>query len=296
MSRREEDVAKEMFVVNSHDLILFFTDKGKVFKMKGYEIPEASRTAKGTPVINFLNLDSGERVTAIIPMRDYNEDDYLVMATLKGTIKKTPIDQFENIRNNGLIAINLKEDDRLIGVSDARGNENIYIVTKMGKAIAFSGDEVRSIGRTAAGVRAINLEDDDEVVAMELDDGTSKARMFVLTENGYGKRTSLDEYRLQSRGGKGVMTYDKTKFEKTGYIVGAALVTTDDEIMIINSSGVIIRIRAKEVSTSGRTTQGVKIMKVDEDDRIVSFAKVVDRDSDDDDDSESADDPQQTLF
>lgn len=131
---------------------------------------------------------------------------------------------------------------------------------------------------------------------MELDDGTSKARMFVLTENGYGKRTSLDEYRLQSRGGKGVMTYDKTKFEKTGYIVGAALVTTDDEIMIINSSGVIIRIRAKEVSTSGRTTQGVKIMKVDDDDRIVSFAKVVDRDSDDGDDSESADDPQQTLF
>ncbi len=296
LTTRDSDFVKDLVMVSTHDTLLFFTDKGKVFKMKGYEIPEASRTAKGTPVINFLNLDSGERVTAIIPMRDYNEDDYLVMATLKGTIKKTPIDQFENIRNNGLIAINLKEDDRLIGVSDARGDENIYIVTKMGKAIAFSGDEVRSIGRTAAGVRAINLEDDDEVVAMELDDGTSKARMFVLTENGYGKRTSLDEYRLQSRGGKGVMTYDKTKFEKTGYIVGAALVTTDDEIMIINSSGVIIRIRAKEVSTSGRTTQGVKIMKVDEDDRIVSFAKVVDRDSDDGDDSESADDPQQTLF
>lgn len=296
LTTRDSDFVKDLVMVSTHDTLLFFTDKGKVFKMKGYEIPEASRTAKGTPVINFLNLDSGERVTAIIPMRDYNEDDYLVMATLKGTIKKTPIDQFENIRNNGLIAINLKEDDRLIGVSDARGDENIYIVTKMGKAIAFSGDEVRSIGRTAAGVRAINLEDDDEVVAMELDDGTSKDRMFVLTENGYGKRTSLDEYRLQSRGGKGVMTYDKTKFEKTGYIVGAALVTTDDEIMIINSSGVIIRIRAKEVSTSGRTTQGVKIMKVDEDDRIVSFAKVVDRDSDDDDDSESADDPQQTLF
>lgn len=296
LTTRDSDFVKDMVMVSTHDTLLFFTDKGKVFKMKGYEIPEASRTAKGTPVINFLNLDSGERVTAIIPMRDYNEDDYLVMATLKGTIKKTPIDQFENIRNNGLIAINLKEDDRLIGVSDARGDENIYIVTKMGKAIAFSGDEVRSIGRTAAGVRAINLEDDDEVVAMELDDGTSKARMFVLTENGYGKRTSLDEYRLQSRGGKGVMTYDKTKFEKTGYIVGAALVTTDDEIMIINSSGVIIRIRAKEVSTSGRTTQGVKIMKVDEDDRIVSFAKVVDKDSDDGDDSESADDPQQTLF
>lgn len=296
LTTRDSDFVKDLVMVSTHDTLLFFTDKGKVFKMKGYEIPEASRTAKGTPVINFLNLDSGERVTAIIPMRDYNEDDYLVMATLKGTIKKTPIDQFENIRNNGLIAINLKEDDRLIGVSDARGDENIYIVTKMGKAIAFSGDEVRSIGRTAAGVRAINLEDDDEVVAMELDDGTSKARMFVLTENGYGKRTSLDEYRLQSRGGKGVMTYDKTKFEKTGYIVGAALVTTDDEIMIINSSGVIIRIRAKEVSTSGRTTQGVKIMKVDEDDRIVSFAKVVDRDSDDGDDSESADDLQQTLF
>lgn len=296
LTTRDSDFVKDLVMVSTHDTLLFFTDKGKVFKMKGYEIPEASRTAKGTPVINFLNLDSGERVTAIIPMRDYNEDDYLVMATLKGTIKKTPIDQFENIRNNGLIAINLKEDDRLIGVSDARGNENIYIVTKMGKAIAFSGDEVRSIGRTAAGVRAINLEDDDEVVAMELDDGTSKARMFVLTENGYGKRTSLDEYRLQSRGGKGVMTYDKTKFGKTGYIVGAALVTTDDEIMIINSSGVIIRIRAKEVSTSGRTTQGVKIMKVDEDDRIVSFAKVVDKDSDDGDDSESADDPQQTLF
>ncbi len=295
LTTRESDFVKDLIMVSTHDTLLFFTDKGKVFKMKAYEIPEASRTAKGTPVINFLNLDSGERVTAVIPMRDYNEDDYLVMATLNGTIKKTPLNQFENIRNNGLIAINLKDDDKLIGVADARGDENIYIVTKMGKAIAFSGDEVRSISRTAAGVRAIMLDEGDEVVSMELDDGSRNVRMFVLTEKGYGKRTALKEYKLQARGGKGVMTYDKNKFEKTGFIVGAALVTTDDELMIINSNGVIIRIRAKEVSTSGRTTQGVKIMKVEDDDRIVSFAKVVDDDEKEDPKGEGSSD-QQTLF
>jgi DNA gyrase subunit A len=197
------------------------------------------------------------------------------MVTKQGTIKKTPLSEFDTNRKTGLIAINLKEDDKLIAVAQAGGDENVLVVTKEGKSIAFSEKDVRPMGRNAGGVRAILLEEGDEVVSMELDiDQTRK--MLVITENGYGKRTALEEYRLQSRGGKGVATYDKTKFGKTGKIVGATLVGEEDEVMVINSNGVIIRIHASEVSTSGRTTQGVKIMKVEKGNRIVSFAKVVD--------------------
>jgi DNA gyrase subunit A len=251
---------------------------GRVYKIKAYEIPEASRTAKGTPVINFLNLSSEERVTAVIPIREFAANECLVMVTRQGTIKKTPLTEFDTNRKTGLIAINLREDDKLIAVAQAAGNENILVVTREGKAIAFSEDDVRPMGRNAGGVRAILLDPGDEVVSMELDINQSR-KMLVISENGYGKRTPLSEYRLQSRGGKGVATYDKTKFERTGKLVGATLVDDEDEIMLINSNGIIIRIRANEVSTSGRSTQGVKIMKVDEDSRIVSFAKVVDEDN-----------------
>jgi DNA gyrase subunit A len=200
------------------------------------------------------------------------------MVTKQGTIKKTPMTEFDTNRKTGLIAITLKEGDKLISVALANGKENVLVVTKQGKAIAFSEDDVRPMGRNAGGVRAILLEKGDEVVSMELDiDQTRK--MLVITENGFGKRTPLDEYRLQARGGKGVATYDKTKFGKTGLLVGATLVSEEDEVMVINSNGVIIRIRADEVSTLGRTTQGVKIMKVDKGNHIVSFAKVVDEDS-----------------
>lgn len=275
LTTRDSDFVKDLIITSTHDYLMFFTDMGKVYKMKAYEVPEGSRTAKGTPVINFLNLNSNERVTAVIPVKEFSSDDYLIMITKKGTIKKTPMSEFDTNRKSGLIAITLKDGDKLIAVSQSAGDENVYVITRNGKAIAFSENDVRSMGRNAGGVRGINLEDDDEVVSMELDiDGSRE--MLVMTEKGFGKRTKLDEYRLQTRGGKGVATYDKTKFSKTGHLVGATLVGEEDEVMLINSNGVIIRIRAKEISESGRTTQGVKIMKVENEDRIVSFAKVVD--------------------
>lgn len=275
LTTRDSDFVKDLIITSTHDDLLFFTDMGKVYKMKGYEVPEASRTAKGTPVINFLNLNSGEKVSAVIPVKEFSQDNYLIMITRSGTIKKTPMSEFDSIRKNGLIAINLKDGDKLISVSQSNGDENIYVITKLGKAIAFNENDVRSMGRNAAGVRAINLDYGDEVVSMELDiDGTRE--MLVVSENGFGKRTSLDEYRLQTRGGKGIATYDKSKFSKTGTLVGGMLVRDENEVMLINSNGVIIRIRAEEISKSGRTTQGVKIMKVEEDSHIVSLAKVVD--------------------
>ncbi|MBQ0004640.1 MAG: DNA gyrase subunit A [Clostridiales bacterium] len=278
LTTRESDFVKDLIITSTHDYLMFFTDMGRVYKIKAYEIPEASRTAKGTPVINFLNLNQSERVTAVIPIKDFNTDEELIMVTKMGTIKKTPLKEFDTNRKTGLIAITLKDGDKLISVAQSGGKENVLVVTKLGKAIAFSEDDVRSMGRNAGGVRAISLEGDDEVVSMELDIDQSR-KMLVITEKGFGKRTPLDEYRLQSRGGKGVATYDKTKFSKTGNLVGATLVSDDDEIMIINSDGVIIRIRAGEVTKSGRTTQGVKIMKVEKGKKIVSFAKVVDEDN-----------------
>ena len=278
LTTRENDFVRDLIITSTHDYLMFFTDMGRVYKIKAYEIPEASRTAKGTPVINFLNLNSSERVTAMIPIREFDSEECLVMVTKQGTIKKTPLSEFDTNRKTGLIALTLKEGDKLIAVAPAGGKENILVVTKQGKAIAFSEDDVRPMGRNAGGVRAILLEKDDEVVSMELDND-QKRKMLVITENGFGKRTPLDEYRLQARGGKGVATYDKTKFNKTGVLVGATLVSDEDEVMVINSNGVIIRIRAGEVSKSGRTTQGVKIMKVDKGNKIVSFAKVVDEEN-----------------
>ena len=277
LTTRDSDFVKDLIITSTHDYLMFFTDLGKVYKIKAYEIPEASRTAKGTPVINFLNLDQGERVTAVIPVKEFADDNYLIMVTRNGTIKKTPMSQFDTNRKTGLIAITLKDDDKLISVSQSSGEESVYVVTKKGKSITFHEDDVRSMGRSAGGVRAITLDKDDEVVSMELD-STGERELLVMTKKGFGKRSSLDEYRLQTRGGKGVSTYDKTKFSKTGELVGATLVSKDDEIMLINSNGVIIRIRANEISKSGRTTQGVKIMKVESGDEIVSFAKVLDED------------------
>ena len=278
LTTRDTDFVKDLIITSTHDYLMFFTDLGKVYKIKAYEIPEASRTAKGTPVINFLNLDQGERVTAVIPVKEFADDNYLIMVTKNGTIKKTPMSQFDTNRKTGLIAITLKDDDKLIAVSQSSGDESVYVITKKGKSITFSEDDVRSMGRSAGGVRAISLDDGDEVVSMELD-STGERELLVMTKKGFGKRTNLDEYRVQTRGGKGVATYDKTKFAKTGELVGATLVSDDDEIMLINSNGVIIRIRANEISKSGRTTQGVKIMKVEDGDEIVSFAKVLDEDA-----------------
>ena len=273
ITTRENDFVKDLIMTSTHDYLLFFTDTGKVHKLKAYEIPEASRTAKGTPAVNLLNLMQKERITAIIPVSQFDDENYLIMVTKNGTIKKTALSQFDTNRKNGLIAINLKDDDSLIGVRETCGDDNIILVTRKGKCISFSEKDVRSMGRIAAGVRGIKLDKADTVVDMDIlvDD----KEILVVTQNGYGKRTPVKDYTIQARGGKGVLTYNKSKFSKTGELIGAKVVDEDDEILLINSDGIIIRIRAEEVSKLSRSTQGVKIMRVDDDANIVAMAKVI---------------------
>jgi DNA gyrase subunit A len=273
LTTRDNDFVKNMLMTSTHDYLMFFTNTGKAHKIKAYEIPEAGRTAKGTPAVNFLNLMQRERITAIIPIREFSDETYLIGVTKFGTIKKTPISQFDTTRKTGLIAINLKDGDELIGINQTTGSNNVIIVTKHGKCICFSEEDVRSMGRIAGGVRAIKLEKGDEVVSMALVEPGEE--LLVVTTNGYGKRTSVEDYKIQVRGGKGLLTYDKAKFKKTGELVGAMVVNEDDEILLINSDGIIIRIRACEVSRLGRATQGVRIMKVQEDSNIIALAKVI---------------------
>lgn len=276
VTTRENDFVKNLIMTSTHDYLMFFTNTGKAHKIKAYEIPEAQRTAKGTPAVNFLNLMQRERITAVIPIQDFAEDKNLIAVTKNGTIKKTPLSQFDTNRKAGLIAINLKDDDELIGIKQTTGTSNVIIVTKFGKCICFSEEDIRSMGRIAGGVRAIKLEKGDEVVAMEL--GEKDEELLVVTKNGYGKRTPVEEYKVQTRGGKGLLTYDKAKFKKTGELIGAMVVNDNDEILLINSEGIIIRIKASEVSRLGRATQGVKIMRVDDDANIITLAKVIKED------------------
>jgi DNA gyrase subunit A len=282
VTTRDNDFVKNLIMTSTHDYLMFFTNFGKVHKLKAYEIPDANRTAKGTPAINFLNLMQTERITAVMPIKEFSEDRYLMACTKKGTIKKTPLSEYDTNRKNGLIAINLKDGDELIGIKQTSGTNVVIIVTKMGKCICFHEDDVRSMGRLAGGVRAIKLEDGDEVVSMEL--GEEDEQLLVVTQNGFGKRTSVLDYKIQARGGKGMLTYDKAKFKKTGELIGATIVHEDDEIMLINSNGIIIRIEAGQVSTLGRTTQGVRIMKVQEDTKIIAMTKVIQDEDDDSDD------------
>jgi DNA gyrase subunit A len=278
VTTRDNDFVKNLIMTSTHDFLMFFTNTGKVHKIKAYEIPDAQRTARGTPAINFLQLMQRERITALMPVREFSEDKYLIAVTKLGVIKKTPLSQFDTNRKSGLIAISLKEGDELIGIKQTTGTSNVIIVTRNGKCISFSEDDVRPMGRQAGGVRAIKLEDDDEVVAMELAELTEE--LLVVTKNGFGKRTPVEDYRLQARGGKGLLTYDKSKFKKTGELIGAMVVNEGDEVLLINSEGIIIRINAGDVSKLGRATQGVKIMKVGTDTNIIAMAKVIPEDGD----------------
>ncbi len=273
ITTRENDFVKNMIITSTHDYLMFFTNTGKAHRLKAYEIPEAQRTARGTPAVNFLNLMQHERITAVIPISEFDPDKYLIAVTKKGTIKKTALEQFDTNRKSGLIAINLKDGDELIGIKQTSGTSNVIIVTKHGKSICFSEEDVRPMGRIAAGVRAIQLEEGDEVVAMEL--AEKDEELLVVTQAGYGKRTPVKDYKIQARGGKGLLTYDKAKFKKTGELIGAMVVSENDEVMLINSDGIIIRIKAEEVSRLGRATQGVRIMKVAEDANIIAMAKVI---------------------
>jgi len=273
ITTRDNDFVKDLIMTSTHDYLMFFTNTGKAHKLKAFEIPEASRTARGTPAVNFLSLMQRERITALIPVKKFAEDKYLIAVTKQGTIKKTSLSEYNTNRTSGIIAIKLKDDDRLIDVKQTTGSNSVIIVTKKGKCICFSEENVRAMGRIAGGVRAIKLDKDDEVVSMSLVD--PEQELLVVTENGYGKRTPVKEYKIQVRGGKGLLTYDKSKFKKTGALIGAMVVDKDDEVLLINSEGIIIRIRANEISELGRATQGVKIMKVQDETKIVAMAKVI---------------------
>lgn len=283
VTTRENDFVKNLIMTSTHEYLMFFTNYGKVHKLKAYEIPEATRTAKGIPAVNFLNLMQRERINAIIPIKEFAEDRFLIGVTKNGTIKKTALAEFDSNRKTGLIAITLKDGDELVDIRISSGTDNVIIVTKQGKCICFKEDDVRAMGRSAGGVRAIKLEDDDEVVAMNLVQPGEE--LLVVTQKGYGKRTSVEEYKIQARGGKGMLTYDKSKFKKTGELIGATVVEDDDEVMLINSDGIIIRISAGEVSKLGRATQGVKIMRVKKDANIISMTKVIKEDNTQEDDS-----------
>jgi DNA gyrase subunit A len=274
LKTRDEDFVIDLFTTSTHDYLMFFTNKGKTYHIKAYEIPEATRTAKGTAIINILPLSQGERVTAVIPIKKIeNNEQYLIFNTKKGKIKKTVLKEFETNRTTGIIAVKLQEDDELIGVKKTNGKKDLLIVTKKGKAIRFNEDQVRPMGRNTSGVRSINLADEDEIVSLNIINQEDERKLLLVTENGFGKKTKTKLYRNQTRGGKGVITYSLSS--KTGDIIGTEIVSSDDEVMIITQGGIIIRTGVEDISTMGRATKGVKVMKMSSGDRVVSTTKVI---------------------
>ena len=272
MTTKEGDFVKQIFTASTHDTILFFSNKGKLYRLRGYEIPEAGRTAKGTAIVNLLSLDNGEKISAVIPINNFAEGKYLLMATKNGLIKKTALTEYNSARKTGLQAITLKEDDELITVKLTDGEDNVVLVTTGGMCITFDEKDVRPMGRTAQGVIGIKLSDDDSVIGMESVIGGSNTTLLTITDNGFGKRTELDEYRVQNRGGRGVITYKITP--KTGKIVGVKLATSDEDVMLITDKGTIIRLNVDEVSVLGRATQGVTLMRTNDGGKVVSIETI----------------------
>ncbi len=275
LTTREEDFVKDLFITSTHDYLMFLTNKGKVYRIKAYEVPEARRQAKGTAAINLINIDSDEKIRAIIPIRDFNnEEEYLILATKKGIIKKTKLSDFDTSRKSGLVAIKIAEDDELISVNRTDGTKDIFIVTKNGKGIKFSENDVRETGRNTMGVKAITTSEDDELVAMSILTKDDEDKLILtITENGYSKITLSKEYRCQNRGGRGMKAH--TINEKTGNIAGSLIVNKEDDLMILSSSGSIIRMHSLDISRMGRDTQGVKAMRLNEGDKVVSIAKII---------------------
>lgn len=276
IATREEDFVKEIFIASTHDTIMFFSNKGKLYKLRGYEIPEAGRTAKGTAIVNLLSLDPGEKISAIIPIQNIAEGKYLLMATKNGIIKKTPLIEYDTSRKTGLQGITLKDEDELIAVRLTDGEDNVVLVTEGGQCITFDEKDVRPMGRVSQGVIGIKLDKDDVVIGMESIVAGSKQTLLTITENGFGKRTELDEYRVQTRAGKGVITYKITP--KTGKVIGIKLVNETDDIMLITDTGTIIRINVAEISILGRSTQGVTLMRTNEG-RVVSIEKITEEET-----------------
>ncbi len=270
MQTKEEDYVDTMFVSSTHAYILFFTNTGKMYRIKAYEIPEAGRQAKGTAIVNLLPLEAGEKVSAILPIREYNDEEFLIMATRQGVIKKTALTEYQNAPKAGKIAINLDEGDELINVMRTKGDGDIFMGTHLGKMIRFAESDVRTLGRVSRGVRGIMLKDGDFVVGMNV--SRENAKILVISENGYGKKTEVSEYKVQSRGGQGTTTYKIS--EETGNVSGFGLVTDDEDIMIMTSEGIIIRVNTQEISTLKRVTKGVRLMRLADGVKIVSAAPV----------------------
>ena len=276
MQTLDDDYIEELMMTTTHHYVMFFTNTGRVYRLKAYEIPEAGRTARGTAIINLLQLMPGERITAVIPISKFEEGHYLMMATRKGLVKKTPIQDYANVRKIGLAAISLRDDDELIEVKATDDKKDVILVTKYGQCIRFKENDVRSTGRVSMGVRGINLLDGDEVVAMQLN--TQGYYLLVVSENGMGKRTSISEFTCQNRGGKGVKCYKIT--EKTGNVIGAKAVNEENEIMMITTEGIIIRLQCSDISILGRITSGVKLINLSDGVTVASFAKVREKDED----------------
>lgn len=273
ITTREEDFVENIFISSTHHYILFFTNKGKTYRLKAYEVPEAGRQAKGTAIVNLLQLDTEEKITAVIPVAEYTDSAYLFMATKNGVVKKTNLMEYVNVRKAGLQGISLRENDELIGVRLTDGEDKVVLVTRQGMSISFDEKDVRPIGRVSQGVRGIELNDGDYVVGME-NGNAEDLYLLAVTQNGFGKRTEVEEYRVQTRGGKGVLTYKVT--DKTGEVVGIKIVKETDDIILISSDGTIIRLAVKDVSVLGRNTQGVTLMRMPEGIQLVSIAKVTD--------------------
>ena len=277
LTTREDDFVKQIFNASTHDIILFFTNKGKLYRLRGFDIPEAGRTAKGTAIVNLLQLDAGEKIAAVIPLKGFNDSKYLLMNTKNGLIKKTPLTEYDSGRKTGLMAITLKDEDELIDVRLSNGDNNVVLVTKKGLCITFSEEDVRPVGRTAQGVLGIRVSEDDEVIGMETITENKDNTLLAITENGFGKRTELDEYRVQTRGGKGVITYKTTS--KTGNIVGVRIANENQDVMMITDKGTLIRIEVKEVSILGRATQGVTLMRTNDGGKVVSIETISDEET-----------------
>ncbi len=272
MSTREEDFVKDIFTASSHDTILFFSNLGKMYRLRGFEIPESGRTAKGTAIVNLLNLEGGEKISAIIPLQNFADGKYILMATRNGLIKKTPLKEYDSSRKTGLLGITLKEGDELIDVRLTDGEDNVVLVTKKGMSITFDEKDVRPVGRVTQGVIGMRIDDDDSVIGMEPIIQGGKATLLAITENGFGKRTELDEYRVQNRGGRGVITYKITP--KTGDIVRIRVVNGTEDVMLITDTGTIIRLKVEEVSILGRATQGVTLMRTNDGCKVVSIETI----------------------
>ena len=272
IATREGDFVKQIFTSSTHDLILFFSNKGKMYKLKGYEVPEAGRTAKGTAIVNLLSLDAGEKISAVIPIQNFAEGKYLLMATKNGLIKKTALTEYNTERKTGLLAITLKGEDELISVKLTDGQDNVVLVTRKGLCITFDEKDVRPIGRVSQGVIGMRTAEDDEIIGMESIVSGGKATLLAITENGFGKRTELDEYRVQQRGGKGVITYKVTP--KTGELVGVGIADDSQDVMLISDTGTIIRMHVNEISILGRATQGVTLMRTNDGGKVVSIELV----------------------